>query len=332
MLIKVMNKYSDKLSSYSSFSVIMLVTISVVLSSVPLVYALVTLFCVEYTKTIFIMSILAPSLMVPPTIYIILKLSKHLKYFKDELEKEVVKNKDKDIILFEQARFILMGEMMANISHQWKQPLNTINLAILSSKTSNMDSNILEKNFTIMEDNVHYLASTIDNFMSFFDKKTHTEIRNLDNIIEEVSSIIQVQMDNKNISLDIEIDRSYGEVSLASSISQVILNLLNNAKDALEKQKDKKVNIKFISKEDSFMIVCKDNGEGIAPEIKDKIFNPYFTTKMKTQGTGIGLYMSKEIIQKVFLGDIAVTSADKETQFSIVLPYSQNCILRKVNK
>jgi len=275
------------------------------------------------------MSIVAPGLMVPPTIIIIIKLSKHLKYFKDELEKELKANKKKDILLFEQARFVLMGEMMANISHQWKQPLNTINLSIVNAKMSKEDD--LQKYFDIVEDNVNYLSSTIDDFMSFFDKRTHTEIRSLEEIIKEIKSIAQIKIDNLGIELDIRLENMSENVQVVSSISQVILNLLSNATDAFSDEIErKKITLKFVSTEDALEIICCDNGKGVNFKVKEKIFDPYFTTKHKSQGTGIGLYMSKEIVQKVFGGSIKLSPVP--TCFYVNIPYSDKCILQKRQK
>ena len=245
-------------------------------------------------------------------------------------------------MLFEQARFALMGEMMANISHQWKQPLNTIGLAVVAMRTSNQSEDERDNHFEIIENNINYLAATVDDFMSFFDKKTNIEIRELGSIIKEVKSIIATHILNKNIELEIIVDDSYGNVEVASSISQVILNLLNNAKDAFEDDsKRREIKLQFTTNEYGLEIECCDNGEGIEESIKDKIFDPYFTTKGKTQGTGIGLYMSKEIIQKIFNGKINLSSrqysrsnlypADNsgKTCFYIAIPYSENCLLKE---
>ncbi|MDD2448246.1 MAG: HAMP domain-containing sensor histidine kinase [Sulfurimonas sp.] len=273
-----------------------------------------------------ILSIVLPMLLTPPVISTFIKLSKHLKHFQEELEIEIKNNKKKDLMLFEQARFALMGEMLANISHQWKQPLNTIGLCVANARLSNEES--IERNFDIIEKNVNYLASTIDDFMSFFDKKTYTQIRNLEDILTEVKSIIYMQITSKGISLEIEVNGDERDILLASSISQVLLNLLNNAKDAInDNMKDKKISLKFNVRDANLEIVCCDTGSGIAPEIKDKIFDPYFTTKHKTQGTGIGLYMSKQIVQKIF--DAEIYFEIESGCFRINLPYSDRCMLKK---
>jgi len=238
-----------------------------------------------------------------------------------------------DDILIKQSRFILMGEMMANISHQWKQPLNTINLVVLSARTSDPSKEELEKYFDIIEKNVNFLASTITDFTSFLEENTCVNPKNIIDIIKEIKNIIDIQMIKNNIKLDIEIDANCKRYLLSSSISQVILNLLNNAKDAFARNaKDKKIKLKFIGKKEHLKIICCDNGEGIKDNIKDNIFDPYFTTKNKDSGTGIGLYMSKQIIKKIFGGKIEVDSVKGETCLKITIPFSQNCYKEKRKK
>ena len=342
MIGSLMNKAIVKLAACRPVAITILITTTVIMISVPLVYSLVSLVGAEYIKLMFIMSIAAPALMVPPTILIMIKLSKHLLYFKEALQIEVQKNRQSDVILFEQARFALMGEMMANISHQWKQPLNTIGLAVVSMRTSNQSEDEIDKHFEIIESNINYLATTVDDFMSFFDKKTYSEMRDLELIVKEIKSIIDSNILSKNIEFEIIIDNNYGDIKIVSSISQVVLNLLSNAKDAFDDNTARKeIKLQFISNEYGLEIECCDNGKGIDEKIKDKIFDPYFSTKAKKQGTGIGLYMSKEIIQKIFDGKIDVSSREYsrssmhpidnsgKTCFYIAIPYSENCLLKE---
>jgi len=109
-----------------------------------------------------------------------------------------------------------------------------------------------------------------------------------------------------------------------------LLNLLNNAKDAIDPDKKEKVIILYFKiQKNGFEIRCCDNGLGIDKKIVTKIFDPYFTTKIKSQGTGIGMYMSKEIITKVFNGTITLDESTKHTCFRIYIPCSQNCVLKK---
>ena len=330
-------KHEESLLKYNANIIILALTLVIVLSSIAIVYLVALLFNIEYTNFLLALSIVVPAIQAPLTISIILKSSKHLKGFRDELEREMAKNRVKDVMLFEQARFVLMGEMMANISHQWKQPLNTIGLSVVSLRTSNSCPQEIDKYFDIMDDNVSYLASTIDDFMSFFDKKTHLELRTVESLIREVKSIVSAHMSNSGIDLEIVVDDNYGEIEIASSISQVVLNLINNAKDA----GGKKIRVLFMSNEYGLEIECCDNGKGIDESIREKIFDPYFTTKEKSQGTGIGLHMSKEIVQKVFNGEINVSLRESsrselhpkqhlnKTCFCIVVPYSSKCVVKK---
>jgi len=333
----------DKIIQYIALSspikIIMLTTLFVLAGSIPMVYVFSYLFDEPYSMFLLSISIFLPLILTPVTISFLIRLTTRLAYVKKYLDEEISKNKQKDIILFEQARFVLMGEMMANISHQWKQPLNTINLALLNMKLSDLEST--NKNYDIIEDNVNYLASTIDDFISFFDKRTHFEMKTLEAIKKEILSIIDAHIKNKNIDLEVLIDESYGEIRIASSISQVVLNLINNAKDALENAEVKKIRVQFLVNEFGLEVECCDSGSGIDESIKDKIFAPYFTTKEKTQGTGIGLYMSKEIIHKIFDGKINISSRSlsrstlypatnlEKTCFFIALPYSQNCYMKE---
>lgn len=342
LLINKNNKFIDKvINKLSTCSPILLVILSTVLVSflsAAVVFVFTSLFSVAHTTQLFGFSIIMPLLTTPIIVSLLLVLTKHLKHFKDMLEVEIDKNKKKDIMLFEQARFVLMGEMMANISHQWKQPLNTIGLSVVSARMANINGQPHDRYFDIIESNVNYLASTINDFMSFFDKKTYLEIKDLSNIVKEIKSIIEVQMQNRGIKLNIEIDSNHGDIGMASSISQVILNLLSNSKDAFNASKvNKGVTLKFESLDKGIKISCCDNGKGIDADIRDKIFDPYFTTKDKTQGIGIGLYMSKQIVQKVFGGEIDVISTNdltskvhsNKTCFHVTIPYSDKCVLKE---
>lgn len=316
------------ISSLKPFKLIFLVTLFVLSGSIPLVYASACIADVDYTLFLLSISIVLPLLLTPVTIYILIRLTTKLQYFKLHLENEIEKNKAKDIMLFEQARFALMGEMLANISHQWKQPLNTINLSLINMKFSKEKTTIENQYFDIIESNVNYLADTIDDFMSFFDKRTHNENKLLELVVDEIQSILKVNIENNNINFGIVLDENCSDIEIASSMAQVLINLVNNAKDALSQEKSKKIKVHFKSTSFGLEIACCDNGSGISEEIRENIFDPYFTTKDKTQGTGIGLYMSKQIIFKIFDGTLTLAEpSDLEfsTCFLIRIPYSQMC-------
>lgn len=324
---RVLDKTIAQFSECSTALVIGYMTLFVLLSSVPTVYMIAKIFSVEYTGFLLGLSIILPLMLTPITVSLLLRLTKHLKHFKDELANEVHECKKKDLLLFEQARFVLMGEMLANISHQWKQPLNTIGLAVVSAKASDLDRERVNSSFDIIEDNINYLANTIDDFMSFFDKRTYSEIKELTTIAEEVKSLSFATISVRGVNLDIRIDPQAENIKIASSISQVLLNLINNSKDAFsELQEDKKIVIRFSAVKGHLEISCYDNAGGIDSSIIDKIFDPYFTTKDKSLGTGIGLYMSKQIMQKVFNASIKVVSQEDKTIFNLTIPFSDACV------
>ena len=339
----LLNKLVTLLTKVTPKTVVLYSTLFVLAGSIPLVYLASIIAGVAYSKFLFTISVVLPLILTPAVTILLIRLAENLTFVQDKLQKEIEQNRQKDLILFEQARFVLMGEMMANISHQWKQPLNTINLALLNMKLEKTHIEDNDKIFMIIEENVNYLASTINDFMSFFDKRTHSEIKPLQEIIREIHSVVDAHMENKKIQLKIIADESYGRVKVASSITQVVLNLINNAKDALESVEEKSICVHFLTNSHGLEIECCDTGSGLDEKLKKKIFEPYFTTKDKTQGTGIGLYMSKQIVHKVFDGNIDL-SAQKESRsqvypydnrgktcFYIALPYSENCILEEEN-
>ena len=328
--ILIPNRINQYITNVSTFKMTSIGTLLVLSGSIPIVYLASIIGCVEYNGFLLAISIVLPLLLAPLAIILVIKQTMNLEHVKEHLAKEIEINKSKDVLLYEQARFALMGEMLANISHQWKQPLHTINLSVINARMQSINEENIENNFDIIEENVNYLASTINDFMSYFDKKTHSEIRNLEDIIGEVNSIAGVNIKSAGVELLIDNQIQAGKIKIASSISQIILNLINNAKDALSHLPgDKKIKLVFTQEDKKLFIRCCDNGSGVDDAIKEQIFNPYFTTKSQTKGTGIGLYMSKQITDKFFNGELILEEGSKETCFSLVIPYGKNCYIKE---
>ncbi len=322
----ILDKLNHMITTISNRKIIFIGTLLVISGSIPLVYVGSFIGGVEYTAFLFYISIILPLLLAPITLSFVVKLTVKLEHVKEHLANEIEKNKAKDIILYEQARFALMGEMMANISHQWKQPLHTINLAVINARMQTSDYKKREKNYDIIEENVNYLATTINDFMSYFDKRTHSEIRSLEDILSEVKSIAGESIRNSDIELSILMEIENKSIKVASSLSQILLNLINNAKDALLTQKSKReIRLTFTIVLDKLCIYCCDNGSGIDDAIKEQIFNPYFTTKGQSQGTGIGLYMSKQITDKFLNGELVLECSKNKTCFKVLIPVGENC-------
>jgi len=326
------NKLISKLTNLSPVVLSLVLTLPILTLSVLFVFLICEITGIEYRAFFLMVSVVLPLLLSPAAIFLVIKFTTKLRYCKSFLDEEIQKNKEKDIILYEQARFALMGEMMANISHQWKQPLHTINTAILSVKFADKkDDEKLDKVFDIVEDNVAYLANTVNDFLSFFDKKTHKDKKRISEVISEVKSIAKPSLDMHKIVLEIETDTKEDNILIVSSISQIILNLISNAKDALldkNTESEKKIKLVFKVKKASIEIICCDDGDGVNPAISKKIFDPYFTTKDKNRGTGLGLYMSRQIVETIFAGKIYVDE-NQSSCFHVKIPYGENCNLEK---
>lgn len=232
------------------------------------------------------------------------------------LQKEMEeKLKEKENLLIQKSKMAAMGEMIEHIAHQWKQPLSIISTAstsILLKKDlgiTNTEKESLEQ-FTIINDTVQFLSHTIDDFREFFKPDKMKKKFNLKNCYKKVLNILG----SKFKSLNIEIIEDLNDINitnLENELKHVIINILNNAKDVLENKKDQRklifVNIHI--KDKNAILTIKDNGGGIPKNIIKNVFEPYFTTKGKTNGTGIGLNMSKEIIASHMNGKIDVKNS-----------------------
>lgn len=329
MFKNLIDRLLNLIEKYSAFEIIVILTAGMIFASIAFVY-LITLSLGEHFSNFFLLlSVLLPLILTPPLILLVIKLTKHLHEYKSFLAREIKTSQEKDLIMYEQERFAFMGEMMANVSHQWKQPLNTMSLSIVDARVSSYDREKVEKSFDIIEKNVNYLANTIDDFLSFFDKKRHQDLKSLSEILAEVQSIYGGTLNANNIKLQVELANDAKNLIVAASVIQVILNLLSNAKDALADVKEEKsIVLRLIRLDTMLKIRCCDSGKGVREDIMKNIFDPYFTTKEKKQGRGLGLYMSKQIVHAIFEGDIYVDMFNHAC-FIVDLPYGKNCSLEK---
>lgn len=227
----------------------------------------------------------------------------------ERVKKEINKNKEKDRILFQQNKMAAMGEMLHNIAHQWRQPLSTISTSASSIQLQNelkiLDDNTLEDSCKHILSNTQYLSQTIDDFKNFFKQdKEKTEFLIYDAIIDDIK-LIKDNLKAKQIHLVThDIDTKASILGYKNEFQQAILNILQNAIDALVKNRTDNRTI-FIEYKDNVLSI-KDNAGGIDEKIIEKIFEPYFTTKHQSQGTGIGLYMTQEILQKHMNAEVKV--------------------------
>ena len=238
---------------------------------------------------------------------------------------EVEKNIQKDRQMLQQSRLAQMGEMLSMIAHQWRQPLTAI-----SATTNNltfklmMDDNINKEEFTkeisLISDYSQHLSKTIDDFRNFFKTNKDKEVSTLTEIVNSTLSIVQTSVENKNIIIKSDLQCEVKLHTYPNEIKQVILNLIKNAEDILLEKKIKTpiITIKTICGVDNnCTITIQDNAGGIPEDIINKVFDPYFSTKLEKDGTGLGLYMSKIIVEEHCGGFIEVSNDNDGAIFKI---------------
>jgi len=219
---------------------------------------------------------------------------------KDRIEEEIEKNKEKDRLLFQQNKMASMGEMLNNIAHQWRQPLSAISTSassiLLKNELNLLDKESLKYSCDHILNSSNYLTRTIEDFRDFFKIDKNKGLFLLKNSLENNINLLNAKIKNEDILLINQIDENIKIFGNENEFQQALLNILNNSIDALiENQENNKLII--VSYENSSLFI-QDNGKGIDKEIIEHIFDPYFTTKHKSQGTGIGLYMAKMLLEK----------------------------------
>ena len=225
---------------------------------------------------------------------------------------QVEKNREKDKILYQQSKMASMGEMLGNIAHQWRQPLSAISTAasgiLIQKQFNQLTDKHMDYSLSSIVRNTQLLSQTIDDFKDFYkkDKKKNNFV--IEDLIQKVLTLIDANLKNK----DIEIIKNIEVITICTyenELVQSILNIINNARDALVELPNEKRKCIFINiyKQNAELIIeIKDSAGGINEDVIHKVFEPYFTTKHKAQGTGIGLYMTHEIITEHLLGSIDV--------------------------
>jgi signal transduction histidine kinase/predicted transcriptional regulator len=232
-------------------------------------------------------------------------------------------------LLFSQAKMAQMGEMIGNIAHQWRQPLSTISTSAsgieLEDEYGTLSKEQLKKFTNLIIEQSDYLSKTIDTFRNFIKEKKELKRLHLQERIDIALNIVTTTLHNKHINIINEIDYNtsiYYDM-VAGEIEQVIINIINNSKDALlEKNIDNPwVKISLNIDEKSLFICIEDNAGGIPENILPNVFNQYFTTKDESTGTGLGLFMSKKIIEESFNGEIFAENTESGAKFYIKIPY-----------
>lgn len=258
--------------------------------------------------------------------------NKELKEFNNTLsiriKEEVEKNREKEIVLLRQSRLAALGEMIGNIAHQWRQPLNSISLATINLQLSKELGEMTEDEIQHMIDEVTkqtaYLSQTIDDFRDLLKPDKETEPFNIGETTQGIVDIYASTLKNFGIAITLEFgDSIIIEHGSSQVFGQVVMTLLSNAKDAFEhisNEISKSISITITDAGEEVQFLCCDNAGGVPEAVIDKIFDPYFTTKHQSKGTGLGLYIAKNIINNEFGGNIEVRNHMDGACFHIVLP------------
>jgi len=247
--------------------------------------------------------------------------------YKSELQKKIKKIKEKQQILIQNSKMASMGEMIANIAHQWRQPLNSLSALHTVLMMDYEDNGKLthDEIAQFKEESsqyIHKMSSTIDDFRNFFSPTKEKELFVVSDAIKESIKFVKDSYLDSSVEL---IDRTQdGHIQICTyknELMQVIMILLNNSRDAVvgNSIKSPKVTVDLVYGDKKIEICIKDNGGGIDDDIMDRIFEPYFTTKFKSEGTGVGLYMSKMIIEDSIGGELVLANHDDGVLASLIL-------------
>ena len=244
------------------------------------------------------------------------------------MREEVEKNREKDRILFQQSRLASMGEMIANIAHQWRQPLSELNITLYKMnklyRLQNEGKGIeFEDSYAHAKKIVSKMSETIEDFRHFFSPDRQSEVFALSHVANEAMDIMRGTLEKNEVTIELNIKKDANIRGYFNEFSQVLINLINNTIDAFSNNKIKNrliyIEIDTLGLGDAIIKVCNNAG-GIESTILDKIFEPYFTTKHASAGTGLGLYMSKMIINNSMQGFIVAENCNDGVCFTITIP------------
>jgi len=258
--------------------------------------------------------------------------TKELQKLNNSLEKrisiEVKSSRKKDIIMFQQAKLASLGEMIANIAHQWRQPLSSIMMIVQAfqvkmslGKLSETYVNEKVKDAILLAEN---MSNTLEDFQNYFNPNKDKILFDVSECLQHALVLSKYILEKQNIKVELVIKEKISTYGFYNELSHVLLNILSNSKDALKNKENNRL-IKIILKcqNDCILIKIYDNGGGINEDVLPHIFEPYYTTKYKSAGTGIGLYMSKQIIEKHMNGNIKC----KNVYYNIQKSTFEDCAL-----
>ncbi len=246
-----------------------------------------------------------------------------------ELQQEIERGKQKDKTLFQQSKLAQMGEMISMIAHQWRQPLTAISATssdlFMKIMLDNYDKKYFNEKLENIDELSQHLSSTIDDFRNFYKEDKKKEYVLYSDIVKGALQIVETSLKDKKVNVSTNFNCQAQIYTLPNELRQVILNLIKNAEDVLiEKEvENPSIGIRTYDDESYSYLEIQDNGGGIPDEIIEKIFDPYFSTKTKKDGTGLGLYMSQIIVRDHSNGELLISNSGDGACFTIKIPISK---------
>lgn len=233
------------------------------------------------------------------------------------------KLREKDQMMIQQNRMAAMGEMLGNIAHQWRQPLNVLGLKIqqlgLSYEYGEFSKKLLDDNIDKAMEIISHLSQTIDDFRNFSMPDREKSLFSVDQVVARTVSLIEESFKENRIAVDVKTAGGLQINGYPNEYSQVLLNILMNAKDALLEREtgDARITVCSWAENGRSVVTITDNAGGINEEIMNNIFDAYFTTKELGKGTGVGLFMSKKIIENNMGGRLSARNVAGGAEFRI---------------
>ena len=243
----------------------------------------------------------------------------------NKIQEEITNRTDQEKLLVQQSKLAAMGNMLGNIAHQWRQPLGEINAILMEleviARYDTLKTEVLLKSISSCYDVTEHMSSTIGDFQNFFKPSKEKEYFNVHEVCIGAISVISASLKYHNIELIFNINKNSDVYGYPREFAHAFLNILSNSKDVIVERKiqNPKIIVSIKSGKQFTLIRIEDNAGGIKEENIDKIFEPYFTTKHATQGTGIGLYMTKMIIENNMEGFVDVENINNGALFTIKL-------------
>jgi len=237
----------------------------------------------------------------------------------------IEEGKKKDRAMLQQSKLARMGSMISMIAHQWRQPLSELSGVLMELEMSTISKKVNDKQIldSISRSNhtINFMSNTIDDFRNFYRPDKKKEYFNISDACQNAFNIINATLNNLGIDLILDIKEDKKIKGYPTEYAQVILNIISNAKDILIERNipEPKIYVSIDKTDYSSIVIIRDNAQGIDEKSLDLIFDPYYSTKDSAKGTGLGLYISKLIIEKNMTGELSVENDEEGAVFKIVV-------------